>query len=195
MARVGVFICHCGVNIAGKVDVAKVAETIGKMPEVALAVDYKFMCSSPGQKLVSDAIKEHGLNRIVVAACSPRMHLPTFQKTIARAGLNPYLISMANIREQCSWVTEDRDKATEKATDLVRRQVRRVAHADPLEDVQVPVEKTALCSAAALPASRPRSTLPTAAARSSWSRRARRSAARWPNSTRLSRPWIAPNAS
>jgi len=144
MARVGVFICHCGVNIAGKVDVARVAETIGKMPEVAFATEYKFMCSSPGQKLVSDAIKEHGLNRIVVAACSPKMHLPTFQKTITRAGLNPYLIAMANIREQCSWVTEDKEEATEKAIDLVRRQVRRVSHADPLEDVQVPVEKTAL---------------------------------------------------
>jgi len=144
MARVGVFICHCGVNIAGKVDVAKVTETIGKMPEVAFATEYKFMCSSPGQKLASDAIKEHALNRIVVAACSPTMHLPTFRKAIARAGLNPYLISMANIREQCSWVTEDKEKATEKATDLVRRQVRRIAHADPLEDVSVPVEKTAL---------------------------------------------------
>ena len=144
MARVGVFICHCGVNIAGKVDVARVVETIGRMPDVAFATEYKFMCSSPGQKLVADAIQEHGLNRIVVAACSPKMHLPTFQKTIARAGLNPYLISMANIREQCSWVTDDKEKATEKATDLVSRQVRRVAHADPLEDVSVRVEKTAL---------------------------------------------------
>ena len=144
MAKVGVFICHCGVNIAAKVDVAKVAEAIGKMPEVAFATEYKFMCSSPGQKLVSDAIKEHGLNRIVVAACSPRMHLPTFQKAIAQSGLNPYLISMANIREQCSWVTEDREEATEKAIDLVRRQVKRVAHQDALEDVAVALEKTAI---------------------------------------------------
>jgi len=144
MAKVGVFICHCGVNIAGKVDVARVAEEIGRMPEVAFSTDYKFMCSSPGQKLVADAVKEHGLNRIVVAACSPKMHLPTFQKTIAKSGLNQYLISMANIREQCSWVTEDREQATAKAIDLVRRQVKRVAHADPLEDVSVPVERTAL---------------------------------------------------
>jgi heterodisulfide reductase subunit A2 len=144
MAKVGVFICHCGVNIAGKVDVAKVAEIIGQMPEVAFATDYKFMCSSPGQKLVSDAIKEHGLNRVVVAACSPKMHLPTFQKTIAKSGLNQYLISMANIREQCSWVTEDKEEATEKAIDLVRRQVKRVAHQDPLEDVAVPLDKTAI---------------------------------------------------
>ncbi|MCX6841747.1 MAG: CoB--CoM heterodisulfide reductase iron-sulfur subunit A family protein [candidate division WOR-3 bacterium] len=144
MARVGVFICHCGVNIAGKVDVARVAETIGRMSEVAFAQDYKFMCSSPGQKLVAEAIKEHGLNRVVVAACSPKMHLPTFQKTIARAGLNQYLLAMANIREQCSWVTEDREQATAKAIDLVRRQVRRVAHADPLDDVSVSLERTAV---------------------------------------------------
>ncbi len=144
MARVGVFICHCGVNIAGKVDVARVAEIIGRMPEVAFSTDYKFMCSSPGQKLVADAVKEHGLNRIVVAACSPKMHLPTFQKTIAKSGLNQYLISMANIREQCSWVTLDSDEATEKAIDLVRRQAKRVAHQDPLEDVAVAIEKTAV---------------------------------------------------
>jgi heterodisulfide reductase subunit A len=144
MARVGVFICHCGVNIAGKVDVARVAEEIGRMPEVAFSADYKFMCSSPGQKLLADAVKEHGLNRIVVAACSPKMHLPTFQKTIAKSGLNQYLISMANIREQCSWVTEDREQATAKAIDLVRRQVKRVAHQDPLQDVAVTLERTAV---------------------------------------------------
>jgi heterodisulfide reductase subunit A len=144
MAKVGVFICHCGVNIAGKVDVARVAEELGRMPEVAFSTDYKFMCSSPGQQLVEAAVREHGLNRVVVAACSPKMHLPTFQKTVARAGLNPYLVAMANIREQCSWVTQDRDAATEKAIDLVRRQVRRVAHQDPLEDVAVAVEKTAV---------------------------------------------------
>ncbi len=114
------------------------------MPEVAFSRDYKFMCSSPGQKLVEDAIKEHGLNRIVVAACSPKMHLPTFQKTVARAGLNPYLVAMANIREQCSWVTQEREAATDKAIDLVRRQVKRVAHQDELADVAVPVNKTAV---------------------------------------------------
>jgi heterodisulfide reductase subunit A len=144
LAKVGVFVCHCGVNIAGKVDVARVAEEVGKLPEVALARDYKFMCSSPGQALVKDAIREHGLNRVVVAACSPKMHLPTFQKAIAAEGLNPYLVSMANIREQCSWVTEDPEEATLKAIDLVTRQVRRVAHQDPLAEIDVELNKTAL---------------------------------------------------
>jgi heterodisulfide reductase subunit A len=144
LARVGVFICHCGANIASKVDVAKVAEEVGKLPEVAFAKDYKFMCSSPGQNLVKEAIKEHGLNRVVVAACSPKMHLPTFQRAIAAEGLNPYLVSMANIREQCSWVTEDREEATAKALDLVTRQVRRVAHQDPLEEIDVELDRTAV---------------------------------------------------
>ena len=144
MARVGVFVCHCGVNIAGKVDVAKVAEEVGRLPEVAWATDYKFMCSSPGQNLVKEAIKKHRLNRVVVAACSPTMHLPTFQKAIAAERLNPYLVSMANIREQCSWVTEDPDEATAKALDLVIRQVKRVAHQDPLEEIDVELTRTAL---------------------------------------------------
>jgi heterodisulfide reductase subunit A len=144
MARIGVFICHCGSNIADRVDVARVAEEIGRMPEVALAREYKFMCSSPGQQLVEDAIKEHGLNRIVIAACSPRMHTPTFQRTIHRAGLNPYLLAMANVREQCSWVTLDGVKATDKAIDLVRRQVKRVAHQDPLTDISVPLFRRAM---------------------------------------------------
>ncbi len=144
MAKVGVFICHCGVNIAATVDVAKVAEEVAKLPEVAFAQDYKFMCSSPGQNLVREAIREHGLNRVVVAACSPKMHLPTFQKAVMQEGLNPYLVSMANIREQCSWVTEDREEATAKAIDLVTRQVRRVAQADPLADIDVELTRTAL---------------------------------------------------
>jgi heterodisulfide reductase subunit A len=144
MAKVGVFVCHCGVNIAGKVDVAKVVEEVRRLPEVEFAREYKFMCSSPGQALIKSAIKENNLNRVVVAACSPRMHLPTFQKALISEGLNPYLISMANIREQCSWVTGDSDGATSKAIDLVTRQVKRVAHQDPLADIDVPLTKTAL---------------------------------------------------
>ena len=119
MAKIGVFICHCGVNIAGKVDVATVVEAVKQMPEVEFAQEYKFMCSSPGQVLIKQAIRDHSLNRVVVAACSPIMHLPTFQKALVSEGLNPYLVSMANIREQCSWVTEDPEKATEKAKELV----------------------------------------------------------------------------
>ena len=144
MAKVGVFICHCGVNIAAKVDVRRVVEAVEKLPEVGFVQEYKFMCSSPGQTLIHKAIHEQGINRVVVAACSPRMHLPTFQKALLSEGLNPYLISMANIREQCSWVTEDPEKATQKAIDLVVKQVKRVAHQDPRQEIAVPVTKTAL---------------------------------------------------
>ena len=144
MAKVGVFVCHCGVNIAAKVDVKKVVDSLKALPEVGFAQEYKFMCSSPGQDLIRKAIRENNINRVVVAACSPRMHLPTFQKALASEGLNPYLVSMANIREQCSWVTDDPEAATRKAIDLVARQIKRVAHQDPLDDIDVPMNKTAL---------------------------------------------------
>lgn len=144
MARIGVFVCHCGSNIAGTVDVEKVVEVIKDHPDVVFAQDYKFMCSSPGQNLVKDMIKEYNLNRVVIAACSPGMHLPTFQKTIMNEGLNPYLVSVANIREQCSWVTPAKEKATQKAIDLVTRQVKRVTHQDPLSEIDVELNKTAL---------------------------------------------------
>jgi len=144
MARVGVFVCHCGINIAATVDVQKVIDAVLKLPEVKHGVEYRFMCSSPGQALIKKAIKDHQLDRIVVAACSPRMHLPTFQNALLAEGLNPYLVTMANIREQCSWVTKDRDRATAKAIDLVTRQIKRVIHHDPLDDIMVPIIKTAL---------------------------------------------------
>ena len=144
MARIGAFICHCGINVASTVDVEKVTETINELPDVAFAMDYKFMCSAPGQNIIKDAIRDHKLNRIVVASCSPSMHLPTFQKALLNEGLNPYLVSMANIREQCSWVTPDREEATQKAIDLVTRQIKRVAHQDELFDIEVDLEKTAL---------------------------------------------------
>ncbi|KXA96928.1 disulfide reductase, partial [candidate division MSBL1 archaeon SCGC-AAA259I09] len=144
MSRIGVFICQCGVNIAEKVDTEKVAEEISKLPSVEHATDYKFMCSSPGQKLIKDAINEHGLDRVIVAACSPQMHQQTFQRAIESEGLNPYFLSIANIREQCSWVTEDPEKATEKAINLVRKKVKRVTHHDSLEDIEVPITKKAL---------------------------------------------------
>ena len=144
MAKVGVFVCHCGVNIAAKVDVKKVVDTLKEMPEVGFAEEYKFMCSSPGQELIRKAIKDNSINRVVVAACSPRMHLPTFQRALASVGLNPYLVSMANIREQCSWVTDDPDEATQKAIDLVARQIKRVVHQDPLDEIYVPMASTAV---------------------------------------------------
>jgi heterodisulfide reductase subunit A2 len=137
--KIGVYICHCGANIAGAVDVAKVIEYARGLPAVAVARDYKFMCSDPGQDLIKNDIREQGLNRIVVASCSPRLHEPTFRRAVAAAGLNPYLFEMANIREQCAWVHTDKEKATEKAMALVNAAVRRVSLQEPLETKQVNV--------------------------------------------------------
>src|SRR5664279_680929 len=106
MSKIGVFICHCGENISATVDCAKVKEAASKMPGVTVSIDYKYMCSDPGQNLVKEAIREHKLTGVVVSACSPRMHEPTFRNACAEAGLNPFLCEMANIREHCSWVHE-----------------------------------------------------------------------------------------
>ncbi|WP_029724929.1 FAD-dependent oxidoreductase [Desulfotignum balticum] len=130
--RVGVYICHCGVNIAGKVDVADVSEWAGSLPHVVVSRDYKFMCSEPGQAMIETDIKEYGLNRVVVASCSPRLHGKTFMETCRRAGINPYYFNMASVREQVSWVTKDRDRATRKARRLVAAAVNRVACHQPL---------------------------------------------------------------
>jgi len=144
MRRIGVFVCHCGTNIAATVDVQKVAETAKTMPNVVFAMDYKYMCSEPGQAVIKEAIQTHNLNRIVVASCTPRMHEPTFRKTLASAGLNPYLMEMANIREQCSWVHNEKEKATDKAIDLVRMAVAKVAKNYELFPSQIPINKRAL---------------------------------------------------
>ncbi len=144
MARIGVFVCHCGTNIAKTVDVAKVAEAAGGFPDVVFSTDYKYMCSEPGQNLIKEAIREHNLDRVVVAACSPRLHEPTFQRCIAQEGLNPYFAEMANIREHCSWVHEDRDDATEKATDIVAMMVAKSGKNDPLYTQDIPITKKAL---------------------------------------------------
>ena len=108
-AKIGVYICHCGSNIAGKVDPEKVAEFAKGLKDVVTARDYKFMCSDPGQEMIQDDIRDMGLNRVVVASCSPRLHEKTFQGACQRAGINPYLFQMACIREHCSWVIEDED--------------------------------------------------------------------------------------
>jgi len=142
--RIGVYICHCGTNISGTVDVEKVAETAGTFDSVAIARDYKYMCSDPGQNLIKNDIKEHGLNRVVVASCSPRMHEPTFRRACQDAGLNQYLFEMANIREHCSWVHEDKEMATEKAKALVSAAVRRVCYHEPLEAREAPVNPNTL---------------------------------------------------
>ena len=144
MARVGVFVCWCGSNIAKTVDVEKVAEAASKFPSVVYSTHYKYMCSEPGQNMVKQAIEEHKLDRVVVASCSPRLHEPTFQRCISEAGLNPYMFEMANIREHCSWVHEDKEAATEKAIDLTAMAVAKVVRNQPLFSQEIPLTKKAL---------------------------------------------------
>jgi len=142
--RIGVYICHCGSNIAGTVDVNAVTEYAQGLPSVVIARNYKYMCSDPGQDLIRQDIKDMELNRVVVASCSPHMHERTFRHVCESAGLNRYLFDMANIREHCSWVTEDREAATEKAKALVSAAVRRVFYQEPLEIRKVPVNPNTL---------------------------------------------------
>ena len=144
MSRIGVFICHCGENISATVDCAKVAEVVGGYEGVAHSVDYKYMCSDPGQNLIKQAIKEKNLTGVVVAACSPRMHEPTFRRACSEAGLNPFLCEMANLREHCSWVHERNEATTQKAIDVVRMLVEKVKRNHPLSNIKVPITKTAL---------------------------------------------------
>ncbi len=145
MTRVGVYVCHCGLNIAGVVDVEKVIQYAKDLPDVIVAKHYTYMCSEPGQRMVQDDIKAHGLDRIVIASCSPRMHEDTFRRALAEVGLNPYLAEMVNLREHVSWVhTHDPENATAKAKDLVRMGVARVRLLEPLENRKVKVEKSAL---------------------------------------------------
>jgi heterodisulfide reductase subunit A len=137
--RIGVYICHCGVNISATVDVEQVAEFAATLPGVVVTRNYLYMCSDPGQALIQQDIEEHGLNRVVVASCSPRMHEPTFRGAAQQVGLNPYLVEMANIREQCSWVHSNREQATEKAKALVASVVAKAARLEPLEEREVGV--------------------------------------------------------
>lgn len=143
--RVGVFVCHCGSNIAGVVDIPEMLERLRKMPEVAWAEDFMFTCANETQDRLIESIREHDLNRIVVAACSPKTHEPLFAETLRRAGLNPYLITMANIRNQCSWVHgEEPDKAAQKALSLTYGAVRRALYLEPLTEQRYRVTDTAL---------------------------------------------------
>ncbi len=142
--RIGVYVCECGVNISATVDVTAVVEMAAALPGVVIARQHKYTCSEPGQEMIQEDIRELGLNRVVVASCTPRMHEPTFQRAVAGAELNPYLFEMANIREHVSWVIHDRELATEKAKRLVRAAVARVAHHMPLEPRQEPVTQAAL---------------------------------------------------
>jgi heterodisulfide reductase subunit A2 len=143
--RVGVFVCHCGINIASTVDVESVADYARTLPNVRHADHLLFACSQDSQKVIGEAIKEHALNRVVVCACTPRTHEPLFQSTLREYGLNPYLFEFGNIREQCSWVHQkEPERATEKAKDLLRMAVAKVARLEPLHKMSLPVTKSAL---------------------------------------------------
>ncbi len=142
--RIGIFVCHCGINIAKTVDVERVSSEITKEPGVVFATHYTYVCSTPGQQMIVDAIKEHKLERLIVASCSPKMHELTFRRAAAKGGLSPFYCEMANIREQCSWVHEDRDQATEKAIDIIRTIIEKVKGNAKLEITSMPITRRAL---------------------------------------------------
>ncbi|MGW8250360.1 MAG: FAD-dependent oxidoreductase, partial [Anaerolineales bacterium] len=142
--RIGVYICHCGINIAATVDVAAVTRQALQLPGVVVARDYTYMCSDPGQALIKNDIQELKLDRVVVASCSPRMHELTFRAAVAEAGLNPYCFEMANIREQCSWVHPNQPETTRKAFELVASAVAKASQLEPLQVRQVAVTPAAL---------------------------------------------------
>ncbi|NIS61230.1 MAG: FAD-dependent oxidoreductase, partial [Proteobacteria bacterium] len=142
--KVGVYVCHCGINIADHVDVEAVKNFAENHPQVAVARDYTYMCSDPGQDLIAHDIEEYQLDRIVVAACTPTMHEATFRNTLSKSGLNPYCLEIANIREQCSWVHSDQTKASEKAKELVSAAIAKALLLEPLEEREIQVRQSAL---------------------------------------------------
>jgi len=144
MQRVGVFVCWCGSNIAATVDVEKVAEVLGKEPGVVFSTNYQYMCSQAGQEMIQESIHKYNLTGVVICSCSPRMHENTFRKTCEKAGLNPYMVEIANIREQCSWIHKDKETATEKAVILGRAAIAKVHLNAPLTSGTSPVKKRAL---------------------------------------------------
>jgi heterodisulfide reductase subunit A len=145
MKRLGVFICHCGVNIAGTVDVKSVAEKIGEIEDVAHSTDYIYMCSEPGQQIIREAVREKDLNGVVVACCSPSMHENTFRKAVKTQGMNPYLCEIANIREQCSWVHQkEKGEATRKAEEIIQATLEKVRRNESLEAIAVAITRRVL---------------------------------------------------
>jgi heterodisulfide reductase subunit A len=143
--RIGVYVCHCGLNIAQTVDCQNVAESAAEMEDVVVSKDIAYACSEPGQKQIKDDILEHGLDRVVIASCSPRLHEPTFRQMLQSIGLNPYLLEMANLREQCSWVhMNEPEAATKKAMDLVKMSISRARLLYPLKEDILPLTKRAL---------------------------------------------------
>ena len=145
MVRVGVYVCHCGLNIAQTIDCEKVSAFGAELEDVVISKDIGYACSEPGQQQIKDDILEHHLDRVVVASCSPRLHEPTFKQMLQSAGINPYLMEMANLREQCSWVhMKEPEAATRKACDLVRMAVSRIRLLKPLEEDTIPLTKRTL---------------------------------------------------
>ena len=144
MQKIGVFVCWCGSNIAATVDVKRVAEAVKSEPGVVFSTDYQYMCSENGQSMIRSAIKDYNLNGVVICSCSPRMHEATFRKTAMLAGLNPYMVEIANIREQCSWIHKEMDEATDKAIILARAAIAKVQRNAPLTAGTSPVTKRAL---------------------------------------------------
>jgi heterodisulfide reductase subunit A len=144
MKKIGVYICHCGTNIAGTVDCNELVHLSSRLPGVKVARDYRYLCSDPGQDLIKKDIRELSIDRIVVAACSPRMHEVTFRNVLSSEGLNPYFLNIANIREQCSWVHKDKERATEKAKHIVQAAVARVSYHEALEARKVQIKPSTL---------------------------------------------------
>jgi len=143
--RIGVYVCHCGMNIAQTVDCDGVAAGMAQLPDVTVAKGIGYACSEPGQREIRADIENHGLNRVVVGSCSPRLHEPTFRQMLVAAGLNPYLLEMANLREQCSWVhMKSKEQATAKAYDLVKMAVARARRLAPLVEPKLPMTQRAL---------------------------------------------------
>lgn len=144
MKRIGVFVCHCGLNIANTVDVKLAVEKIKELPNVVFASDYKYMCSDVGQNMIKDAIKEKNLNGVIVAACSPTLHESTFRNTVSSVNLNPYFFESANIREQCSWVHKNKEKATKKAIEIIKSIVEKLSLNISLIPIKIPITKKVL---------------------------------------------------
>ena len=142
--RIGVFVCQCGTNIGGTVDTESVARQAIQHPDVVYATSYMYTCSEPGQQQIQRAIEEHKLQGVVVAACSPRMHEPTFRRAVEKAGLNRFMFEMANIREHVSWISNDREANTQKAAELVQMAVSKLRYNHPLFSSQVPIHKKVL---------------------------------------------------
>lgn len=143
--KIGVYVCHCGLNIEGAVDCMSVAEYASQLKDVVLSKNITYLCSEPGQEQIKQDIIENGINRVVIGSCTPRLHEPTFRQCLEGAGLSPYLMEMANLREQCAWVhSHNRDEATIKAKDLISSAVARSRHLLPLTDTELKIKKSSL---------------------------------------------------